>query len=187
VIDLKNASNKRGLVVIIMRGLPGSGKTTSALVVARKLGEKGFQVEKIHSDELRKRLKVEHTFEGRLLVYDKMFEQAEENLHAGKTVILDATFSRVEMVMKAKQLAQKFNARFYCIECACATDEVAKRVSVKRDEKLFSNADLSILEKMKNDFEEAKIPENALFCLDTSVSLEEKERLIEEIVEKINR
>lgn len=173
-------------MVVAMRGLPGSGKTASAIVVARKLGEKGFQVEKIHSDEVRKQLGVEHTPEGRLLVYDKMLEQAGEVLRAGKTVVLDASFSRAGMIAKAKQLAEKFNARFYCIECACATDEVAKRVSAERDEKLFSNANLSVLEKMKGDFEDAKIPENALFCLDTGVSLEEKERLVGEIVEKIS-
>lgn len=76
-------------IIVIMMGLPGSGKTYFAQHLARVLN-----AEHISSDQIRN----EHQLRGcygrsdKLAVYHAMMKQAEAVLGGGQSVVLDATF-----------------------------------------------------------------------------------------------
>jgi predicted kinase len=125
-------------MLVITCGLPGTGKSS----LARALAERsGFEV--ISSDVVRKELAGvepgEHRYEafrqgiysGEITkrTYEALLGRAAPILHAGRSVILDASFSRREQRSAARRLGQATGAQFACIYLAAGDEEVRRRIT----------------------------------------------------------
>jgi predicted kinase len=146
--------------LIITMGLVGTGKTTIAKALAKKLG-----LEYISSDITRKRLasipETEHRYEGfdkgiyspafTFKTYKAMLGKAEWLLDGGKSVILDASFSLKIQRALARVLAQMIGADFYAVECVLDESVVRKRLADRKD--TASDGRWKIYRKQKKVFE----------------------------------
>jgi len=153
-------------MLIIIRGLPGTGKST----LSRKLAERLDAVH-ISSDNLRLKLVEKRTYSERekMMVYEKMIENAVEFLRRNKNVILDATFYKRELLEKARKAAEELKKSCILVECILSEEKVKERIAQRDKNKDESEADFQVYKKVKSDFEE--ITEGHLF-IDTSEQLE---------------
>jgi hypothetical protein len=162
-------------LIIIICGLPGTGKT----FLARKLSKK-INAVLLSTDKIRKEIiqKPKYTLWERVLVYNVLFLIAKYLLSAGTNCILDGTFNRKRSRDEAIEKLDSEKNDIYIIECICPEDIIFSRLqSRKRD---YSDADLSVYLKMKNFYE--KVSEKHL-TIDTSKSLEKN---LEKILNFIN-
>lgn len=135
-------------MLIIIRGLPGTGKST----LSRKLAERLGAVH-ISSDSIRLKLIEKRTYSERekMMVYDKMIETAVGFLQ-NKSVILDATFYKRELLEKARKAAEEVKKSCILIECVLSEEKVKERIAQRdKDE---SEANFEVYKKVKSVFEE---------------------------------
>ncbi len=126
--------------LVLVGGLPGSGKSTVARAFAERVG-----ADRICSDELRKELAGAHPGE-RLaaavgagiygppmseLTYRELLVQAERQLRAGRSVILDATFSRATDRRRAAALARAAGGVLVAAQCRCPARVARQRLAAR--------------------------------------------------------
>ncbi len=186
--DLARAYTRSKPALFITVGLVGTGKTTLAQALARRLG-----LVVISSDVTRKGLAgipvTEHRFEdfyGGIYsaelsrrTYDKMFSMAGAVLGEGGAVVLDASFIRAEERLSAKRLAQEAGADFFIIECRLDEKNIKERLVQRLKGETISDGRWEIYQPQKEAFEpvrEATPPKHAI--IDTSKPLEENIRQI---------
>ena len=78
-------------MVIVVFGLPGSGKSYFARKLAEEMG-----ATYLNTDLLRNELpkKKDYSFSGRKLIYETMIESGKQSWQSGHQVVLDGTFYR---------------------------------------------------------------------------------------------
>ena len=112
-------------MLIIICGLPGTGKTTVAKKIAIKTG--GVL---LRTDVIRKTIgKERYSQKEKQKVYEEMFKRAREFLREGKTVVLDATFAKKKNRKLAQEIAKEKNSPFWIIETVCDEKIVKERLS----------------------------------------------------------
>ncbi len=139
-------------MLILIAGLPGTGKTTVAKSFAKKYG--AFH---LNSDSVRRELGLWGSYrpEDKTRVYEELLNRTRAALSGGQTVVVDSTFFRAALRKPFMDLAEKLNARV-CWVLATAPDAVLrKRVARPRAD---SEADESVLEKIKAQFEPLQAP-----------------------------
>jgi hypothetical protein len=116
-------------VLVLVCGLMGTGKTALAEALAARSGLATY-----NSDALRKALAAEsatrngqgarvpygtgiYSAEWNARTYDALFERGAAELRAGRSVILDASFSRRAGRGRAAELARRHGARMVLLEC----------------------------------------------------------------------
>jgi len=124
--------------LILVGGLPGSGKSTIASALAERIG-----ADCIASDVLRKELAGADPGE-RLtavvgagiygagmtgLTYRELLVQAERQLRGGRSVVLDATFGRAVDRRRATALAQDVGGVLVAVECRCPVRVARQRLA----------------------------------------------------------
>jgi predicted kinase len=134
-------------MLIIISGLPGTGKTTLAKLVARY-----YRAVNISSDAIRKKLfvKPEYTKQEKEVVYQEINRLTEEELHKGKNVVVDASFHTGEE-RKIFKLAEKTATRVFVILCTVPEEEIKRRLDGRK--KGLSDANFDVYLKMKEEFE----------------------------------
>ncbi|MGH7770358.1 MAG: AAA family ATPase, partial [Candidatus Binatia bacterium] len=171
--------------VVMICGLTGSGKSSLARALARRLG-----AAVISSDVLRKRLagaperrEPAHFGEGIYgtamtgRVYRKMIEKAERHLAAGEGVILDGTFQKAAQRAAVLETAAKYGAPVAIVYCHSREELIRERLQRRAAEgRDVSDGDWQIYLKQKNLFE--TITESALprLALDTESPVVELSR-----------
>lgn len=133
-------------MVIIVVGLPGSGKSYFASRFAGMLG-----ATYIKSDEVRKQLlsKKSYSEKEKLSVYDAMLKQMTTLLEQKKDIVLDATFYKREI--RAKFLDElKGKAGIYLIEVRANVALTRERLKKQRPD---SDADFEVYKKIKQQWE----------------------------------
>ncbi|GMH40371.1 hypothetical protein BSKO_08275 [Bryopsis sp. KO-2023] len=116
----------RAPALVLVKGHPGSGKTSVARGLARRLL---WPV--VDKDDARGPL---HTSDfggvsqSRLneLSYQVMFRIVKTQLECGLSVIVDCPFARKELFNEAKELAEKSGARIVILECEARDEEIWK-------------------------------------------------------------
>ncbi|HDD45946.1 MAG TPA: ATP-binding protein [Candidatus Aenigmarchaeota archaeon] len=133
-------------MLIIVAGLPGSGKTTLANALKNKIN-----AVVLSSDRIRKRLfkNPSYSEEEKRLVYEVMFLIAEIVLANKLNCILDATFYKKELRARAFNIANKFKTKFFIIECVMPAMLIKKRIENRPE----SDADFEVYKKIKAEFE----------------------------------
>ena len=186
--DLAHAYTRSRPMLFITTGLVGTGKTTLAKVLAKRLG-----LVVISSDVTRKQLAsipiTEHRFEEfdsgiyspefSRKTYDRMFSEAKHILSEGGSVILDASFTKAEERLGAKRLAEETGADFLIIECTLDEESIKQRLARRLEQETTSDGRWEIYEPQKKAFApvvEASPQKHAI--IDTSEPLEENIRQI---------
>ncbi len=148
-------------MLIIVCGLPGSGKTTLAEALSRRYG-----AVHISSDIIRKRMfaKPAYTDEEKTEVYLAMASEAGKSLREGRDVVADATFQREAERTRFEETARA--AGTGCFVILCTLDEGKTRARMRnRGSGGPSDADFQVYLKLKASFEPISGPH---LVLDTS-------------------
>ena len=106
--------------LILFAGMPGSGKTTLARMVAQKLNLAVFSKDRIQRVLRDHNLSGENSGDGYYVILD----MADEQLSLGLSVILDATFPLDHFRSVASEIAARYQANFCAIYCYCSDDIV---------------------------------------------------------------
>lgn len=130
-------------MVIIVFGLPGSGKSYFASRLAKQLG-----AVYVNSDELRMKLLAERTYTDaeKLFVYDAMFESMTDAIQEKRAIVLDATFYKQSIRTKFEQAADAAGEQIIYIEVTASEELIKERVSRPRK---VSEADYGVYLKLK--------------------------------------
>ena len=170
--------------LIITVGLTGTGKSTLANLLARRLG-----LTVISSDIMRKKLAsiplTEHRFEEMesgiysasfsRMTYEKLFSEAREILSQGDPVILDASFIRGEDREKALRLAEEVQAEFAVVECILDEATVRQRLEQRLKEAAVSDGRPEVYELQKRNFQPVtEVPPARHYVIDTAQPLTEQ-------------
>ncbi len=136
-------------MLIIVCGLPGTGKTTLAKALAKR-----FSAVHISSDLIRKEMMARPTYrpEEKARVYEELVARVAELLEGGKSVIADATFYRRSLRSRLVEAAEKAGTKAHFVLCQLSEAEVMDRMSGS-GERGGSDADFSIYLRIKDEFE----------------------------------
>lgn len=141
--------------IVVMVGLPGSGKSTVAMRIA--CDSRGVR---IRSDVERKRLHAQNPTQdlyGKELsrrTYETVLAQARAVVEAGQTAILDATHIQRAQRRSAFELAKELGVSIRIAHCDAPMEELRARVRARRAQGIdVSDADERILEMMAGQFE----------------------------------
>jgi predicted kinase len=143
-------------MIVLMNGLPGSGKSTMALALAESLG-----AIYLSTDEVRKRL-------FREIRYDNIYKELVYNIIAlfiekmatGIPVVVDGTFSKNVYREIFEDLGKSLRRKVLYIHCHCE-----ERVCIERIRKRkagYSDADEEVFRIIQKEWEEYRdnIPVN---------------------------
>lgn len=148
--------------LVMVGGLPGTGKSVIAREFAERIG-----AEHINSDVVRKELagisfdmavpapidRGIYTPKMTELTYDEMMLQAANSLNAGKSVVLDATFSLNRWRRMALALARRTGAVPVVVECTCPVNVVRKRMDERLKKRGVSDAGWDVYLAMRRNYE----------------------------------
>lgn len=134
-------------ILIVIFGLPGTGKTTFATLLSNQLGITHFNTDIIRSLLGKSQ---QYDEENKAFIYDGMLNRTRLEFEKGKSVIVDATFYKEELRKRFKDLAQEYDVSVKWIEVCAGEDVVKKRVSTKRR---YSEADYAVYQMIKSQFE----------------------------------
>lgn len=139
-------------MIIIVLGLPGSGKSFFGSRLAEKL-----KARYISSDEVRLEMKAKgkYTFEDKLLVYDEMIRQADQALKENETIVVDGSFYRHEMRNLFISLAEIHHSQIRFIEITAHEETIKERLKKPRRE---SEANFEVYQLIKKQFEALDMP-----------------------------
>lgn len=139
-------------MIIIVAGLPGSGKSYFAERLASKIGALY-----IGSDKVRKSMDAmgQYSFEDKLQVYKEMVKILEENLNKYTNVVVDATFYLSAMRDLFLQAAENRGVPICFMLIESSEQLMKERVSRPRED---SEADFAVYKKVKAQYEELTIP-----------------------------
>jgi len=146
----------------VLCGLPASGKSSLALKLSETLHLPVFQ-----SDLVRKEGGGEARIEAgvvpygggiyraelRQRVYGRLLASAQEQLKGGRSVVLDASFSRRKWREEAARLARDLNTSLVFVECVCGEETLRRRLEQREEAPGLSDARLVHLPAMVRDFE----------------------------------
>jgi predicted kinase len=126
--------------LLISCGLMGTGKSMLAETLAQRL-----ELQVLSSDVTRKRLAgLQPTAPARAgygeglytdawteATYAHLFQEAEQLLTHGKSVLIDASFQRACHRRQAMKLPRRLGAAFCVLECWCSADEIRRRLQAR--------------------------------------------------------
>lgn len=149
-------------MIILVSGLPGSGKSYFAKKLSAQLG-----AHYLSSDKVRKQgMGSKYNIDDKLVVYEQMAHAAENILNDGHDLILDATFYLKSVRRIFYDLAQRHNKSCIIIYIFAEEDLIKERVSKPRPD---SDADFGIYLKIKGEFEPISRPHLVLQSTDSNI------------------
>ena len=140
------------VMIIIICGLPGVGKTTVAKGLAPLLNAVILSTDKIRKELFSKPMYGQRE---RRLIYDVMMLMAKYLDNAGINCILDATYTRERSRREIKKKLGLASKDIHIIECICPEDIVLSRLRQRKYD--YSDADFSVYRKMKRIYEPVKV------------------------------
>jgi predicted kinase len=136
--------------LIIMVGLPGSGKSTLAEIIAGYIAQRTVEI--LNGDRINRELNPvpSHSREELLALHEFIQKKAFESLLVGHVVIYDATNILEKYRKAARQIALRANVNYLIVDQKLIEQRLRSRTS---DPQNYSEADLSIYQRMKERFE----------------------------------
>lgn len=153
----------RNNMLILVAGLPGSGKSFFSEKLARGIG-----AVYLNSDKVRVEMQTNGKYspEDKLAIYNQMVERASEAIEAGRDVVVDATFFHHTLREMFVRLAEGYAVPLRVIEITADEALVRKRLSRPRR---WSEADYAAYEIVRDQFEEIVMPHVTLVSTDTNI------------------
>ncbi len=134
-------------MLILIVGLPGTGKTTFAAELAK-------EIEAVHlnSDMIRASLGKQGKYDAasKEAVYKELHNRATETLQVGNRLIVDATLYKETLRKPYDDLARRMDKPIKWIELKADEATIRQRVSRKRQ---YSEADFEVYQKIKALYE----------------------------------
>ncbi len=142
----------------VFNGLPASGKSSLAQRLANTLFMAVYSSDSIRKEkDSRKQLvpygEGSYTEMGRHRIYTKMLAQAQEKLKKGRSVILDATYSRRVWREEVAQLASDMDSNLIFVECECKPETIRSRLKEREKFTGLSDARIQHLPDIIKHFE----------------------------------
>lgn len=149
-------------MIIIVFGLPGSGKSYFASRLAQML-----DANYVNSDMLRKELFPNRTYSDaeKGKVYDTMFQKMEEAIAQGKNLVLDATFHKNASRKRFKDGIKEKELLFF-IEIQAEENTVKERLKKSRP---YSEADFKVHQLIRQQWEPLQIPHLTLVSTNDNI------------------
>ncbi|MGB2691219.1 MAG: AAA family ATPase, partial [Thermodesulfobacteriota bacterium] len=183
-------------VIVVTFGLIGTGKSTIANVLSEELS---FDI--ISSDIMRKRNSGISEFERKYEDYDtgiyskndtkktyeEIFNNTEAHINNGKSVIIDASFSKIKWRKSISELTERLGIPLCFIKTQAPTNVIEQRLTTReKQEKTISDGRLDILDRFIADFEEPlEISKHSLITIDsTKPVLENIDIILNEILNR---
>lgn len=143
-------------MLIIVTGLPGTGKTTFAMALANKL-----HVHHLNTDMIRDALgkRQQYDDQTKALIYREMRRHTYRYLAAGESVVVDGTFYRADVRAPFVDLTSELGIPLEWIELQAAEEVIKERVSKDRP---YSEADFEVYQAIKSVFEPLPSPRLSL-------------------------
>jgi predicted kinase len=159
-------------VIVVMAGLPGTGKSTLARALAHAGG--GIVLDK---DVIRSVLfppdYVEYSNEQDDFCQSLMLETAEYLVerHPGLRIFLDGrTFSRKYQIDRVVEVARRLNSEWRILQCVCAEESARQRLDASRLTHPARNRSFELHQRIRAQFEPIACPK---LVVDTDAPLEE--------------
>ena len=161
----------------IICGRVATGKST----IARELSER-LDINVFRSDAIRKELFSHKTGQGdktafgmgiyseqaTSLTYGKLLLTAQEEIDAGNSVILDATFGSQDHRREALRLAENMDVNIVFVECKCRDAVILRRLEKREVETSISDARAEIFQELNDAYEAPdEIPSELHMAVDT--------------------
>jgi len=152
-------------MLLLLSGLPGSGKTTLAKMYAARYG-----AVHLNSDLLRRELGLmgQYRPEDKEKVYRTLLERTQELLTEGKKVVVDSTFFKESIREPFRRVAAESNIPLFWVELRASERVVRERLQTPRPD---SEADFEVYQKIRDAYE--PIPESHLVLWSDAASLAE--------------
>ena len=153
-------------MIVLVGGLPGSGKTYFAKKLAGETDAILFS-----SDKVRKFLGASgrYNIEDKLHVYKELASLAESELiNSKKRVVIDATFYHQSMRLLFTELATRLWVPLYFIWIYANEKVIMKRTQIPRED---SEADFEVYKKIRDQFEPITIPCLMLESTDNNIGI----------------
>jgi hypothetical protein len=133
--------------LLLITGLPGSGKTTFAIALAKHLEYSHF-----NSDMLRAELgrKGRYDAASKELIYNSLLTRVTAALETGSSVIVDATFYKKQLRSPFEELGAQFKVPVIWIVLHAAEQNIKERVAQDRP---YSEADYEVYLHVKENYE----------------------------------
>lgn len=162
-------------VLVMVTGLPGTGKTTFAKHLADNIDGVHLNSDMVRS-QMGKRGK--YDIASKAAVYHELQSRAEENLQQGKHLIVDATLYKNILREPFIKLAKQNETPVFWIELKANEKVIKERVGKKRK---YSEADFEVYLKIKAVYEPLEMSHLILWSDMMSV-----EEMIEKAKEYLN-
>ncbi len=170
------ASELGAPVVLLVRGLSGTGKSTIAELISQEIG-----VPLLQTDVIRRKLFPDlqasmtynggsYSLENRARVYRALHREAEQFVSHGRSVVLDGTYLTRESRQGAAALAQQHGAELLSVRCDCPDAVAAERIrsrALRPDAISDADPGFPILQRVD---EEPDAPDTRTIDVDTSLS-----------------
>lgn len=182
---------KGTIMIVVISGLPGTGKTT----VAKKLGSE-LNAPVLITDEIRKAGSdhPKYTRRKKQGIYEHMFRIAGDLLSDKDNIILDGTFYKKEFRERSFQLGSDHDRCVFILETICDEDVVKQRIEKRYQKNIdASEADYKVYKIIQSQFEPIQKPDFRLNTEDEKqwrkkiIDISNKMRLIEKQEKVINR
>lgn len=143
-------------MLLLIAGLPATGKTTLAEALARRTGALHY-----NSDKTRGAMDLLGKYDtaSKQAVYEALLEATEAALKSGKSVIVDATFTRKRWRERFEDLAAKHHAPIYWVLLHTSPENIYSRMQHKRK---YSEADFLVYQHLVDTFEPFNRPHLSL-------------------------
>jgi len=149
-------------LLIAIGGMIGSGKSTLAKKIADELSFPILQSDKIrktlasiplYSRPDKRALKEFYSSDFTKRTYASLYDQAEKYLNADESVILDASFAKIELRRPLISIAKRTKADFIFIEIKAPEKVIQKRLRIRQKEKRISDAGVALYYSFKKGYQ----------------------------------